>query len=440
MLLLPCCADAGQIKLVGADGFLYLAWSMYKLFIYMVLLSSGLCFGQGGEKPVGFKTLAIGDKAPAFRLPGTDGKTYKLSDFKKYDVLMVYFTGTHCPTSHGAEIRIQQLLRDTRDRGFGIVAINPNHNDGLRADEFSYSKYTESFQDSKRYAEDLGWTFPFLYDGEKQLVARAYGCLATPHVFIFDKDRKLRYKGRFDDSRYREPETVKSPDARNAVEALLAGKPVPVAETRPMGCSTKWREKKVLVDAERKKWFSEPAVIEEIDLAGVAALRKNGTNKLRLINVWASWCAPCREEMPDFTRILRKYNRRNFEVITISLDEVEHKARAEKFLTKHGMVLGPKNSRLVKKEGRRTNNYLLTGASSEKLVEALDPKWPGPIPYTILVDSKGEIVMRVSGKIDPVVLDEKIIEILTPYWQPKKKASGHASKAASDRKNTQSGK
>ena len=85
--------------------------------------------------------------------------------------------------------------------------------------------------------------WPYLYDGDTQATAKAYGCLATPHVFIFDADRKLRYKGRFDDSQYADPATVKSADTRKAVEALLAGEPVPVPIPKPHGCSTKWRSK-----------------------------------------------------------------------------------------------------------------------------------------------------------------------------------------------------
>ena len=139
---------------------------------------------------------------------------------------MVYFTGTHCPTSHGVEKRLQTFLKSMKVASFGFVAINPNHSSGLRPDDFGHTRYDETFEDSKRYANDLGWEFPFLYDGDKQLAARAYGCLATPHVFIFDKRRKLRYQGRFDDSRLPDPESVKSPDAINLVKAVLAGEAV----------------------------------------------------------------------------------------------------------------------------------------------------------------------------------------------------------------------
>ena len=389
--------------------------------VYASLLSIPVLALGPADKPEGFTELAIGDAAPAFTLPGTDGKTYRLGDFSEPDVLMIYFTGTHCPTSHGVEKRLQKLVDDMQDKSFGIVAINPNHNDGLRPDEFSYTHYTESFEDSKRYADDLGWTFPFLYDGEKQLVARAYGCLATPHVFIFDKDRKLRYQGRFDDSRFADPSTVKHPDARNAVEAMLAGKPVPVAKTRPFGCSTKWRGRSQHVASDQKAWDAIPVAVEEIDLETVKALRKNGSGKLRLINVWATWCVPCLAEMPDIATLNRRFSRREFEVITIAMNKAEESGRVEKILGKHRLVMSPKIAKMVKAEGRTTNNYIYTGASSDDLAAALDPEWKGPIPYSILLDKDGTVLLRISGIIDQDKVIAAVLDKLKTTWQPKKR-------------------
>ena len=386
--------------------------------LLLFLLTPLVSFGLGpGEMPHDFKGLAIGDPAPDFTLPATDGKTYRLSDFSEPDILMVYFTSTHCPTSHGAEGRLQQLLKDMKDESFGIVAINPNHNDGLRPDEFSYSLYSESFEDSKRYAEDLGWRFPFLYDGHEQIVARAYGCRATPHVFIFDKERKLRYQGRFDDSRFPDPATVKSPDARNAVQALLAGQPVPVEQTRPHGCSTKWKERRAHVQEDEIKWQSLPALVEEIDLDTIVKLRANGSGKLRLFNIWATWCVGCKKEMPDLAGIARKFSRRNFEIITISLDAPEEIDAAAKFLGQQRMVLSPQLQKSLKAEGRKSNNYLYTGADTDALAQALDPAWPGPLPYSLLIDQDGEVLLRKSGPIDPQEVNALILEHLGTVWQ-----------------------
>ncbi len=386
-------------------------------FTSLVGLTTSYGVSASGQ-PEGFKNLEIGDSAPDFKLPAVDGKTYTLADFSKPDILMVFFTGTHCPTSNGMQQRLLDLLDELKDESFEIVAINPNNNDGLRPDEFGYTDYDESFEDSKRYAEDLGWEFPYLYDGYKQVTARDYGCLATPHVFIFDKERKLRYNGRFDDSRFADPATVKHKDAENAIKALLAGQPVPVEKTRPHGCSTKWIERSEHVAEVEAQLSGVQATIEDIDAAGVAELRANGTDKLRLINVWATWCAPCVEEFPDLVAIQNKFGLREFELITISLDSPSQKANAQKFLNKQRAIVPNKLKKSLEEEGRTTNNYLYTGASVDELAEALDPEWPGPVPFTILVNQEGKVLYRVVGKINPAKVRKKILDVMGNYYVP----------------------
>src|SRR5690606_2175944 len=222
-----------------------------------------------------------------------------------------------------------------------------------------------------------------------------------PHVFIFDAERKLRYKGRFDDSRFGgDDSTVKSPDARNAVEALLAGKPVPVEVTKAMGCSTKWRSKKTAVAEKMAKWDATPVDVETIDAAGAAALRKNGTNKVRLINVWATWCAPCVKEFPELVETSRKFGSRDFEFISISADDPSDPAPVKAFLDKQSAGLSPRLKHSVEAEGRKTNSSLYTGADIDELMKALDPEWPGAIPHTVLIDTDGTIPWRHNGLVD----------------------------------------
>jgi len=372
--------------------------------------------------PAGFKTLAIGDKAPDFSLPGIDGRTYSLADFSGPDVLMVLFTSNHCPTSHAIEQRLQKLRADYRSRSFGIVAINPNHPDGLNLAELGFGEFNDSFEEMTPYAKQNGWDFPYLYDGDAQKTARAYGCLATPHVFIFDKERRLRYAGRFDDSRYPQEETVKSPDVRNALEDLFAGRPVAVPLTKPHGCSTKWREKRATHVATQESWKKIPVVVETIDAAGAAKLRANGGENYRLINVWATWCGPCVQEFPHLVAIARQYDMRNLEFISISLDDPKGKTKVEGFLQKNGAGLTPRKQAAVTKEGRTTSHYLFTGASQEELAAKLDPEWPGPLPHTVLVAPDGKIVWRHNGAIDPAATRAVIVKELTPYW-PNKSAA-----------------
>lgn len=367
----------------------------------------------------GLANLQIGDPAPDFSLPGIDGKTWTLADFKEGKVLVVFFTSNHCPTSHGAADRLKSFLADYRPRGMAFVAINPNHPEGLSIDELGYSKYSDGFEDMKLYAAEEGFDFPYLYDGETQNVARAYGCLTTPHVFVFDAERKLRYKGRFDDSRFGgDDSTVKSPDTRNAVEALLAGKPVPVEETKPFGCSTKWRSKKTAVAEKMAAWDATPVEVETIDAAGVTALRKNGTNKVRLFNVWATWCAPCVQEFPDLVTTARKFGLRDFEFINLSVDDPANAAAVKAFLEKQKAGMAPKVKKSVEAEGRKTNSYLYSGADMDEVMLALDPEWPGGIPHTILVDTDGTILWRHNGLVDGETLRTKILEHMGDYYVP----------------------
>jgi peroxiredoxin len=367
----------------------------------------------------GLATLKIGDSAPDFSLPGIDGKTWTLADFKEGKVLVVFFTSNHCPTSHGAADRIKSFLGDYRSKGMAFVAINPNHPEGLSIDELGYSKYNDGFEDMKLYAAEEGFDFPYLYDGETQNVARAYGCLTTPHVFVFDAERKLRYRGRFDDSRFGgDDSTVKSPDTRNAVAALLTGKPVAVPETKPMGCSTKWRSKKTAVAEKMAAWDATPVEVETIDAAGVAALRKNGTNKVRLFNVWATWCAPCVQEFPDLVTTARKFGLRDFEFISISADDPTNAAPVKAFLDKQKAGMAPKLKKSVEAEGRKTNSYLYAGADMDDLMKVLDPEWPGGIPHTLLVDTDGTILWRHNGLVDGANLRAKILEHLGDYYVP----------------------
>jgi peroxiredoxin len=270
----------------------------------------------------------------------------------------------------------------------------------------------------KKYAKEAGFTFPYLYDGETQLVARAYGCLATPHIFIFDAERKLRYKGQFDDSRYEDPTTVKSRDAQNAVEALLSGVPVAIEITKPHGCSTKWITKKTAIAKLTEKWDRTPVEVERITAEQVAALRKNGTKKLRLFNVWSTSCVPCKQEFPELVTTARKFGMRDFELITISLDDPSDIAKAKEFLERQGAGLLDSLKASLQAEGRTTNSYLFAGADANELITALDPEWPGAMPHTVLVASDGSVLWRHTGAVDGDELRGKIFDVLGAYYKP----------------------
>lgn len=372
------------------------------------------------EDVPGLKTLNIGDAAPAFELIGIDEEKHSLAEYAKAELLMIAFISNHCPTSQAVEGRLKKIASDFKGQ-LQVVAINPNDPGALRPDELGYSKYNDSFPEMKRHAAEQKFNFPYLFDGETQAVAKAYGCLATPHVFLFDQARKLRYKGRLDDSRYADEATVTAPDARKAVEALIAGKNVPVAETKPHGCSTKWIEKRKAVAADNEKWEKGSVEVETINAAGVAALRKNATKKLRLFNVWATWCGPCVEEFPELVATQRKFGLRDFEFISISMDDPKAVKDVKAFLEERNAIVPDKLKPSLKEEGRKGNAYVFQGASHDELIKALDPEWPGPIPHTILVAPGGEIVFRHNGGINGDELRTKVLEVMGRFYVPESK-------------------
>ena len=220
---------------------------MRKIFTFAVISLMSLALHGQISHPI----LPLGSPAPNFSLPGVDGKIHKLSDYASSPILVVIFTCDHCPIAQMYENRIEKLYDDYRNRGVAVVAIEGNDPNATTIDELDSSDLGDTPEDMKIRVQYKHLHYPYLYDGANQSVTRAYGPQATPHVFVFDKERRLRYEGRFDNS-YR-IEKVTTHDAQNAIDALLANKPVQVTHTAVFGCSTKWREKEALRAAYEQK-------------------------------------------------------------------------------------------------------------------------------------------------------------------------------------------
>lgn len=362
----------------------------------LVLVLAPAPDGAGAaEKETAPKGLQIGDPAPDFSLPGVDGKTRALKDFAGAKALCILFTCNHCPTAQAYEERIKRIVADYEAKGVALVAISPNDPDAVRLDELGYTDLSDSLEEMKIRAEHAKFNFPYLYDGETQKVSRAYGPTATPHAFVFDAERKLRYAGRIDDS---EPEDkVKSRDLRNALDALLAGKPVAVERTRTFGCSIKWASKAETAKRSAQPPKPEDIGLEAIDADGIAKLVTGKSDKYRLVNVWATWCGPCIVEFPEIVKLQRMYGHRSFEVVTLSADSPDHGEKVLAFLRKQGAV---------------TRNLHYSGSDKDKLIDAVDEEWSGAIPHTILISPQGRIVWRHAGEIDVLAARRTIVKSL----------------------------
>lgn len=336
-------------------------------------------------------TLPLGAVAPDFNLPGVDGRNWTLKDFADAKILVVVFTCNHCPTAQDYQERIKAIAADYKAKGVALVAINPNDANALRFDELAWSDVSDTFAEMKIRAQDGHYNFPYLYDGDTESVAKAYGPVATPHAFVFDSARKLRYEGAIDDSQ--RLDHVTKHYLRDALDALLAGQTPAVTQTKLIGCSIKWASKESQVQSYLAKITAEPVSLAPADAATLAALRTNNSGKVRLVNFWATWCAPCAAEFNEFVTINRIYRIRNFEMVTVSVNDPDEQTNVLKFL---------------QRQQASNRNLIFASTDRDKLINAFDPQWQGEVPFTVLINPDGTIAYRESGSIDVLAIKRAI--------------------------------
>lgn len=369
------------------------------------------------EVPPDFHRLALGDSPPDFNLIGVDDKFHTLAEYTKgAKVFMVVFLSNHCPYSHAQESRLIPYVKKMMPKGLKVVAIQPNTPLPEQASGLAYSKYNDSFEEMKLYAKENGFPFDYLYDGDTQEVAKAYGALATPHVYLFDSNLKLRYAGRWDDGRFEEEESVSNHAAIDALEAMFAGKPVAVPFTKPYGCSTKWNtpDDKAF-SGYKAQWKHEPVTLDAGNAELIGKLAKNDSRKLRLFTVWSTTSLTSIGKLVDFSKLAQRLDRRDFEVITVAMDPEKNREEALKILTEHhnGMPTRIKDS--LKEEGRTSNNYIVSNDNAAALAKAFpNGKWKGaPLPYTALIGPGGKVLWEYTGAgFDPIPLTRLILDNL----------------------------
>lgn len=176
------------------------------------------------------KELKIGSKAIDFNLKGVDGKSYSLDMFKDKKVLCIIFMCNHCPYVIATQERINEIAKDYVNKSFALVGINPN-------DEIAYPE--DSFENMKIRTKEAGFVFPYLRD-ETQEIARAYDAVCTPDIFLYDRNRILRYRGRIDDS-WKDETKVTRKELRMAIDKLLNDKDIDFDMIPTIGCSIKWK-------------------------------------------------------------------------------------------------------------------------------------------------------------------------------------------------------
>lgn len=354
-------------------------------------------------------TLEIGAPLPDFSLMGIDDVVHTPEDYADSPVLAVVFISNHCPASQLYESRIKGIVEDYADRGVQLITIAPNGTEAAAPRELNYTDVDDSFEAMKIRAEYRNFTFPYLYDGETQAISHQFGPKVTPHIFIFDEDRRLRYEGRIDNHMRAEKVTVR--DASNAIDALLTGQPIPVPHTPVFGCSTKWNSHAPAAKTEMEEWRALPVELESVSMEGLTELRANPTGKTLMVNFWATWCAPCQREYPALLETYLWYRSRDFEFVSVSVDTPEVEAAVKEFLENVDSGI---------------RNLQVDTDDVYGVMAAFDPSWDSGIPFTMVIAPDGEIIFSHAGEVDILELRRTILGHLpdaglfagnTEYWR-----------------------
>jgi peroxiredoxin len=376
--------------------------SAYKLSAAMLGLSLVCCFASRGQDDTPANTadvppiLKIGAHAPGFNLKGVDGKMHSLSEYASSRVLVVIFNCDHCPIASMYEKRIKQLVTDYRNRSVAVVVIMGNDPKAIHLSEKGHTDLGDTYPEMKLRAEYRKFNYPYLYDGDTQAVALKYGPTATPHAFVFDQQRNLQYEGRIDNNAREELATKH--EVRDAIDALLAGQPVKVQDTPAVGCSTKWAYKEAGANAEVAEGDQKPVAVEMVTADQLTALRKNvGTDKLLLVNFWATWCGPCTEEFPELQKMVRMYAKRQVQFVTVSINSPDEKKFVMSFLQEQHAI---------------NRNLLFSGSDSADAVNAFGTDWKGGVPYTVLIGMNGEILYKTQGGMNALEVRRALLKNL----------------------------
>ena len=296
-----------------------------------------------------------GDEAPNFKLFGVDYRYHQLSDYADSKATVVVFTCNSCPVAKSYEDDLVALAKEYQPKGIQFLAINPNPADKVPAD---------SFPNMIKRAEEKGFPYPYLYD-ETQEVAHTYGAKVTPHVFVVGPEGTVVYEGAVD-NRQEKPNYL-----ANALDDILAGKKVEQPSAKPFGCTVKYRRE------------PQEVSVRAVTAAELQEVLKQHRGKVLLVDFWATWCAPCREQFPKLVTWQKEYGESGLQLISVSLDELSAKdSKVKEWLEQYEADL---------------ETLILDVPNHSDFVQSWSSKWEGAIPALFIFDRKGNMTHQVLG-------------------------------------------
>jgi thiol-disulfide isomerase/thioredoxin len=335
------------------------------------------------------------ENMPPFQLPGIEGRIYDSTEFKKSELLAIVFLSNHCPTSQLFQHRIILLAKEYRNKGLAVVAISPNDPEAILPDELSYSSLGDTLPEMALRAKELQYPFRYLYDGKTQEVAKAYGVRVTPHVFLFDKKRKLRYSGRIGDPK--NPERDDRQYLELAVNSLIHGSEPGIVHTHAFGNSIKWIKNRIITQKTMARYARESVYLKKATITNLKFVRKNNDKRPKLIYVWSNQDKNNRQELLQLAAIHKIYRKRGLKLVTICVDGNDFTDVAKKLLTE------------TQSSG---TNYICSGTEISPVVDLRAEEGTETTPFLGLLTSEAKIFYRSTKGLEPLTIKRHIIEAL----------------------------
>ena len=307
----------------------------------------------------------LGAPAPDFKLKDFAGREHSLAELKGQTVVLG-FLGVKCPVSAAYSSRISAIASSFSEKGVTFLGINSNAH--------------ESINEIRANAEKSGYVFPVLKD-EMNRVADMYGATVTPEMFVIDNKGILRYHGRVDNAS--DPARVERQDLKLAIEEVLKGDAPLKPFLKAYGCQIQ------RVPAAKTTSTSEPTAQPKVSMLkpqDFADLKKASAGKVLVVNFWATWCAPCVAEFPEFVKLHESYKDKGVRMVSISTDETgDIKSAVIPFL---------------KKQNAGFEVFVSAAADPQDLIDVVDKNWSGALPATFVFDKAGKLVLTKYGIID----------------------------------------
>ncbi|MBT5716722.1 MAG: thioredoxin family protein [Opitutae bacterium] len=331
---------------------------------------------------------------PPFRLPGVDGNIYDSREFKKSELLAVVFLSNHCPTSQIFQHGIISLAKEYRNQGLQVIAISPNDPEAILPDELSYSVLGDTFSEMVLRSKELQYPFPYLYDGKTQEVSKSYGVRVTPHAYLFDKNRKLRYSGRIGDPK--NPDRKDRDDLRHAIISLIHGTEPVVVRGLAYGNSIKWIKDRIIVEKARSRFSRESVYLKKSNSRTLQFVRRNISKLPTLIYVWSIKDMNNRQDLLKLASIHKIYRKRGLKFVTICVDGKECFDAAKKVL--------------VETQSSGTN-YISTGTEISPVADLRSEEGFLTTPFLGLLTPEAKVYYRSNNKINSLIIKRNIIKI-----------------------------